>query len=178
MALGKAAPGASYPAIYVYGTSGNFTGAYRSDDGGSTWTLINNLATQWGGAVQTMAADPNVYGRVYIGLNGRGIIYGDIHQGPGPASLPRIWNTTDIGSPSVTGNAGESNGVFEVIGGGSGVTSTSDQFRFLYSSLTGNGSITALVSDVPNGSIGNYNAKAGVMIRDGLGATRRTCSSR
>ena len=178
MALGKAAPGASYPAIYVYGTSGNFTGAYRSDDGGSTWTLINNLATQWGGAVQTMAADPNVYGRVYIGLNGRGIIYGDIHQGPGPASLPRIWNTTDIGSPSVTGNAGASNGVFEVIGGGSGVTSTSDQFRFLYSSLTGNGSITALVNDVPNGSIGNYNAKAGVMIRDGLAQTRRTCSSR
>ena len=168
MALGKAAPGASYPAIYVYGISGAFQGAFRSDDGGATWTLISDLSHSWGGLISTMAGDPNIYGRVYLGINGRGIIYGDIHQGPSISSLPRIWNTTDIGSPAATGNAGESGNIFELIGGGGGVSSTSDQFRFLYASLTGNGSITAQVIDVPNGSPGNYNAVAGVMIRDGL----------
>jgi hypothetical protein len=168
MAFGKNAPGQSSPAIYIYGTSGSFQGAFRSDDGGATWTQINDLAHQFGGLIQTMAADPNVYGRVYFGVNGRGVLYGDIHTSP--ASLPAGWNSIDIGSPASAGSAGETGGTFEVIGGGAGTSGTSDQFRFAYQQLTGDGSITALVSDVPNGSPGNYNAKAGVMIRDSFSA--------
>jgi hypothetical protein len=174
MAFGKSAPGQTVPAMYLYGTSGNFQGAFRSDDGGTTWTQINDAAHQFGGLIQTMAGDPNVYGRVYMGVNGRGIVYGDIHSGP--ASLPAGWSSADIGSPGSAGAAGAANGTFEVIGGGSGVGagSISDQFQFAYTTLTGDGTITALVDDVPNGSPGNYNAKAGVMIRDGLNASAAT----
>jgi hypothetical protein len=168
MALGKAAIGATYPAIYIYGSSGNFTGMYRSDDGGSTWTLINTIAQQWGGLITTMAADPNTYGRVYLGINGRGIIYGDIHDPP--TALPAGWSSADIGSPGSAGSAGFSGSTWELIGGGSGITGASDQFRFAYQSLTGDGSITAQVLSVPLGSPGNYSAQAAVMIRDGLGA--------
>ncbi len=168
MALGKAAAATTFPAIYVYGSSGNFNGMYRSDDGGSTWTLINTITQQWGGLITTTAADPNIFGRVYLGINGRGIIYGDIHQPP--TTLPAGWSTSDIGSPANTGNAGFSASTWELIGSGAGITGASDQFRFAYQSLTGDGSITAQVLGVPLGSPGNYSAQAGVMIRDGLGA--------
>src|SRR5205823_7560964 len=80
-----------------------------------------------------------------------------------------------IGAPGSASNDGGSAGIFELIGGGisidgaPGAASTTDQYRFAYQTLSGDGTITALVSDVPNGSPGNYLAKAGVMIRDGLG---------
>jgi len=100
MALGAPAPGSSIPAIYIYGTiaSGGFEGVYRSDDGGNTWVQLNTTSQQWGGLIQTVAADPNVFGRVYLGINGRGIIMGN------PAtSLPANWVDTDINDP---GNPG------------------------------------------------------------------------
>ena len=39
---------------------------------------INDDQHQWGRAGDTaITGDPRIYGRVYIGTNGRGIIYGD-----------------------------------------------------------------------------------------------------
>ncbi|MFZ1005240.1 MAG: hypothetical protein WAN65_00280, partial [Candidatus Sulfotelmatobacter sp.] len=44
LAVGAAAPGSTYPAIYIYGTPAgdSFEGIYRSDDGGNTWLLLND----------------------------------------------------------------------------------------------------------------------------------------
>ena len=98
MALAHPAPGQTIPAIYVFGRISGFLGVYRSDDGGSTWTQLNDVNHQWGGLLQTFAADPNVFGRIYIGINGRGIIMGN------PVStLPTGWSDVDIDSP---GNPG------------------------------------------------------------------------
>lgn len=80
LALGMPAPGSSYPAMYIWGTYNGTTGAFRSTDGGNTWIRVNDDLHQYGGNVSVMAADPRVYGRYYLGLNGRGIIYGDIAQ--------------------------------------------------------------------------------------------------
>src|SRR5262249_13720520 len=52
LALGAPAPGQNTPAIYVFGTLSGFLGIYRSDDGGSTWTLTNDVNHQWGGLIQ------------------------------------------------------------------------------------------------------------------------------
>jgi oligoxyloglucan reducing-end-specific cellobiohydrolase len=85
--VGKAAPGQSSPAIFIYGKAAN-SGAlsavnvYRSDDGGSTWTAVTDVAHQYGGAV-LIQGDPRVYGRVYMGFFGRGIIYADLVSGKG-----------------------------------------------------------------------------------------------
>jgi hypothetical protein len=75
--FGKAAPGASYPAVYLTGVVGGVQGIFRSTDEGASWVRINTGAQQWGWIGQTITGDPNVFGRVYLGTNGRGIFYGD-----------------------------------------------------------------------------------------------------
>ncbi|MEU2116795.1 RICIN domain-containing protein [Streptomyces sp. NPDC016459] len=79
LGFGKAAPGASYQALYLIGTVKDVTGVFRSTDKGATWVRVNDDAHQWGsiGAVGVVTGDPDTFGRVYIGTNGRGLQYGD-----------------------------------------------------------------------------------------------------
>ena len=49
-------------------------GVYRSDDAGVTWARFNDDAHQFGG-IGVMAADQNIYGRIYISGTGRGMLY-------------------------------------------------------------------------------------------------------
>jgi hypothetical protein len=75
IALGKAKAGASYSAaVYVVGTIDGVSGMYRSDDGGATWQRFNDDAHQFGG-FGVLAADHNLYGRVYVSGTGRGLLY-------------------------------------------------------------------------------------------------------
>ena len=74
--FGKAAPGHDYPALYIAGRVGTITGFFRSDDAGATWGRINDDQHGYGTA-GTVIGDPRVYGRVYVGTNGRGILYGE-----------------------------------------------------------------------------------------------------
>src|ERR1019366_1437155 len=179
MALGAAAPGQSVPAIYVFGTISGFLGVYRSDDGGSTWTQLNDVNHQWGGLLQTFAADPNVFGRLYIGINGRGIIMGN------PASsLPSNWVDTDIYTPgnpgwassSTTLSTGSTVNQWTVNGGGAGLTgntaagasltaSTNDQFNFAYQPVSGSAAVSAQLLSLTNADEGNGTPLAGVMFR-------------
>src|SRR5690606_16406925 len=75
--FGKAAPGADYMAIYAVATIDGVTGLYRSDNAGGSWVRINDDEHQWGNMGEALTGDPRIYGRVYLGTNGRGIIYGD-----------------------------------------------------------------------------------------------------
>ncbi|MEV0449739.1 RICIN domain-containing protein [Streptomyces sp. NPDC050600] len=79
LGFGKAAPGADYQALYLIGTVKDVTGVFRSTDKGATWLRVNDDAHQWGsiGGVGVITGDPDAYGRVYIGTNGRGLQYGD-----------------------------------------------------------------------------------------------------
>jgi hypothetical protein len=76
-AFGKAAPNRENPAIFATGTVGGVQGIFRSDDNGASWVRVNDDQHQFGGSPSVMTADPRIYGRVYIGMNGRGIQYGD-----------------------------------------------------------------------------------------------------
>jgi len=75
--FGKAATGATYPAIYTSAKIGGVRGIYRSDDAGATWVRINDDQHQYAWTGATITGDPRIYGRVYLGTNGRGILYAD-----------------------------------------------------------------------------------------------------
>ena len=85
----------SVPALYAMGVISDnsdpssvkdpYYGAYRSLDGGATWKRINDNQHQFG-LLSALSGDSRVFGRVYIGINGRGIRVGDV-----------IW-TSDSGS--------------------------------------------------------------------------------
>ncbi|GAB2877744.1 RICIN domain-containing protein [Streptomyces deserti] len=77
LGFGKAADGASYPAVYQVGSTQDITAVYRSDDEAKTWVRINDDQHQWGWIGETITGDPRVYGRVYLATNGRGIQYGE-----------------------------------------------------------------------------------------------------
>jgi photosystem II stability/assembly factor-like uncharacterized protein len=74
--FGKAAPHHSYPALYLAGTIRGHPGVFRSTDKAQTWIRINDDQHQWGLILQ-ITGDPRLYGRVYVGTHGRGIVYGD-----------------------------------------------------------------------------------------------------
>ncbi len=75
--LGRAAPGASFPAVYAIGRKDGVQAVWRSIDGGADWQRINDERHQWGLRFRVISGDPKTYGRVYIGTDGRGIVYGD-----------------------------------------------------------------------------------------------------
>jgi oligoxyloglucan reducing-end-specific cellobiohydrolase len=79
LTVGAPAQGRTNPALYIWGTisANGTTGLYRSDDNGAGWVRINDDAHQYGGP-GLIQGDPRVYGRVYIGTGGRGIVRADV----------------------------------------------------------------------------------------------------
>ncbi|WP_337099869.1 X2-like carbohydrate binding domain-containing protein [Paenibacillus sp. YIM B09110] len=76
LGFGKSAPSKSYPSLFITGTIDGVYGFFRSDDEGATWVRVNDEQHQFG-SIQDITGDPKVYGRLYVGTNGRGILYGD-----------------------------------------------------------------------------------------------------
>ncbi|HEX4055795.1 MAG TPA: glucoamylase family protein [Tepidisphaeraceae bacterium] len=74
----------------------------------------------------------------------------------------------DIGSPAQAGSSAYSNGVYTVVGGGSGVGGNSDQFNFAYETFAGNGTLIANVNSL---SDTNSAAEAGIMFRNDSSAS-------
>lgn len=76
VSFGKARTGSDYPAVFIHGKINSVPGFYRSDDEGATWLRINDDQNQFGG-INVITGDPRVFGRLYLGTAGRGIVYGD-----------------------------------------------------------------------------------------------------
>ena len=96
---------------------------------------------------------------------------------PTPVAPPAPWATADIGATGLAGTTWvmphfeKAKGYAAVLeGAGLDVWGTSDDFRFVYQPLTGDGEITALVDDIEHI---NAWTKAGVMIRESLAPASR-----
>ncbi|HEX6275017.1 MAG TPA: hypothetical protein VFZ53_18370 [Polyangiaceae bacterium] len=74
--IGKAAPGAEYPTVFLSGQVDGTKGVFRSTDEGSQWVRVSDDAHQYG-VVNVIEGDPRVFDRVYLGPNGRGIVVGE-----------------------------------------------------------------------------------------------------
>ena len=85
-------------------------------------------------------------------------------------SLPAGWSTADIGAVGATGGASGSGGSFTITGAGADVWGTGDAFRYVYTTMSGDGSIVAQVAS--EDYIANW-TKAGVMMRETLDPSSR-----
>jgi photosystem II stability/assembly factor-like uncharacterized protein len=78
LGFGKGAHEDDYPALYAIASRGDLRAIWRSDDRGTTWVRINDPKHEYGRSFRCIAGDMRIYGRVYVGTDGRGIVYGDI----------------------------------------------------------------------------------------------------
>ena len=86
------------------------------------------------------------------------------------ANLPSPWQTADIGTVGLAGSVIANAGSYTIKGSGIGITGTADQFRYVYQTLSGDGSITARI----NSQSGVLAASlAGVMVRETTDANSR-----
>jgi photosystem II stability/assembly factor-like uncharacterized protein len=77
LSFGKAAAGHDYPALYAIAARGELFAIWRSDDRGRTWSRINDAKHEYGRRFRCIAGDMRIDGRVYVGTDGRGIVYSD-----------------------------------------------------------------------------------------------------
>jgi photosystem II stability/assembly factor-like uncharacterized protein len=67
---------AGYPTIFLSGKIAGVEGVYRSTDEGKTWLQVDDDQHHYGW-IGVVAGDPRIFGRVYLGTNGRGVIAAD-----------------------------------------------------------------------------------------------------
>ncbi|WP_375143140.1 X2-like carbohydrate binding domain-containing protein [Paenibacillus sp. D2_2] len=92
--FGKAAPGSSYMVLYTSAKIDGVRGIFRSNDAGASWVRINDNQHQYASTNSAITGDPRIYGRVYIGTNGLGIVYGDALSEPNPVVNSEITPTS------------------------------------------------------------------------------------
>jgi len=76
LAFGKAGP-SGYPSMFAIGARGGLSAIWRSDDAAASWSRINDAEHEYGRRFRVIAADPRIFGRVYVGTDGRGLLYGE-----------------------------------------------------------------------------------------------------
>lgn len=81
------------------------------------------------------------------------------------SSLPSPWANQDVGAPGVAGSSSYASGSFTINGSGVDIAGTADSFQYVYQTASGDCSIVAKVESIVRT---DYNAKAGVMIRQSL----------
>jgi type II secretory pathway pseudopilin PulG len=80
-----------------------------------------------------------------------------------------LWQNQDVGDVGAAGSAGCSDGTWTIEGSGDDIFENSDEFHFVYQSLSGDGQIIARVVSIEDtGGWPGVGAKAGVMIRQSL----------
>jgi hypothetical protein len=82
--FGAAAPGQSYPAIYMVGWVNNVYGVWQSINEAQSWTQIGTWPNGSLDLIKTISGDPNVFGKVYVGFAGSGYA---VYSADGPSVL-------------------------------------------------------------------------------------------
>lgn len=166
-------PGATYKVTFAAAQRGNF------NQGGQTWSVLidggvrgnyapSASASNYVDYTATFTASASSHTLAFKGSNLNGgdntVFIDNVRVAP---SLPSPWNTADIGSVGAAGLASYVGGAFDIVGSGTDIWGTADEFRYVYQSSSGDCSIVAKVNRVQNTDPW---AKAGVMIREGTSA--------
>ncbi|MFM1904558.1 MAG: hypothetical protein RLZZ440_2458, partial [Planctomycetota bacterium] len=128
------------------------------------------IAASDGDANEQQLFVPPGSGTWYVSVSSHGD-YGDLGSYDLSVNdLPAGWTSADIGNTKLLGDAAFGGGVFTVAGSGAAVGGTADAFRFVWQTLTGDGSIVARVL---HNQATDPLAKAGVEIRESLAANSK-----
>lgn len=65
------------PTVYLAGTIGGVRGVFRSLDDLATWELVTQAPGGLYNSISAISGDPEIPGRVYVGLDGNGYLQGD-----------------------------------------------------------------------------------------------------
>lgn len=97
IAFGKAAAGASYPAIFISGQVDGQYGIWRSTDQAGSWKRLAQFPVGTLDQVTVVGADPDVFGRVYVGYKGSGWLYGEPAAcTPSPYAFPADTECAEV----------------------------------------------------------------------------------
>jgi regulation of enolase protein 1 (concanavalin A-like superfamily) len=140
----------------------------RSLTNGGPYTVITNVTSLT--YTNTGLTNGTAYYYVISALNAAGEGANSVQVSATPSGLPSPWLTMDIGAVGLAGSASENSGTYTVKGSGAGITGTADQFRYVYQTMSGDGSIKVRI--VSHSSSLNTSL-SGVMIRETTNANSR-----
>lgn len=82
LSFGKPRPNHSEATLFAIGVRDGDRAVWRSDDSGLHWINLNDDQHQYGKRYRVLCGDLQHYGRVYVGTDGRGIVYAEPTEGP------------------------------------------------------------------------------------------------
>jgi hypothetical protein len=140
-------------------------------------TTITGYSAPDGGSWQKVGSDTVSLGAsAYVGLaitsHNPGVLASAVvsQVSVTPRSLPSGQQTLDIGSPAIAGATSYSGGTYTITAAGIDIWGSTDQFRFVYQSVTGDVDVIARVNSLV---YAHAWSKAGVMIRETLNTNSR-----
>ncbi|MCW1925897.1 Ig-like domain-containing protein [Luteolibacter arcticus] len=160
----------TYTLTYTAGANGTLSGTtpqtVNYGASSSSVTAVANAGygfTNWSdGSTANPRTDTNVTANLTVTAN---------FTATGPGPIPAPWTDAKIGTVAAATSATYLNGTFNVTGGGSRISNTSDNFYFVSQPWSGTGTITARVVSLQNtGSA----ARAGVMMRESSASGSRS----
>lgn len=102
--IGKEAPGANYPTIYIHGNVNGDFGFHMSTNTGQSWTKIGTYPTGIYSWSKVMVADPFKFGRLYVGYGCHSFVYYD-HN----VACPVAGTPCDDNNPKTTNDVEDGN---------------------------------------------------------------------
>jgi len=149
--------GSGSPPVWIaLRRSGSTLTGYTSSDG-STWHTVHTATVSMG---QTVYAGIAVSARS-SSLRAQAVLSRVSFW----SALPNGQKGADIGTPSPVGGANWANNTYTILAGGANIGGNSDQFHFVYQTVSGNVDLVARVASV---TAADAMSRAGVMVRASL----------
>ena len=173
--FGAAAPGQSYPAIYIAGYVNNVYGIWQSTNNAQSWTQIGTYPLGELDQITTISGDPNHFGEVYVGFDGGGYAYlSAAHTPPNVTGVNASPSTgTEVRAISITFTVTMSEAV--TVSGGTPTLTLNDGGKATYTGGSGTDALTftytvaSTNSVVSSLAITAVNLPSGVTIEDSSG---------